>query len=107
MELVASKEQPFQTERRERVVDFSKPLRHPVIISIFGLESELLEAVPRLSEARNRAVPDTTIGANRRQGGISIRDQPQRKIIALQGFRGCAVNQRYQFVIEVRHPQSY
>ena len=44
-QFVPSKEEAFEAKRGEHVIDSSQPLRHPVIVRVFGFEEELKKPV--------------------------------------------------------------
>ena len=41
LELMSAEDKAFQVERRQEVIDLRYPLRHAVVVRVFGLEREI------------------------------------------------------------------
>ena len=66
--------EPLQMKRRKRVIAFGDPLRHAIIVRVFGLEGELEKASRRASEGIDNA--QAAICAQPRERRAAVTNQP-------------------------------
>src|SRR5262245_2664078 len=102
VELVPPQKHPLEVERRQQMVDPREPLRHAVVVGIFGLHAEFRTECTNLSDDRSLTINQTTVGRKLGQQGIPFMDQLQRWLLTRKQFAGSTVDQRYEIVVEIR-----
>src|SRR4029077_10837585 len=103
MKLVPANKQSFEVKWCKRMVEPGQPLRHAIVIGVFGFKGELLVAMQYRSETRNAAKGDATIGPNSSQGWVTIVNEAKRRLV-IQQLRRRLVRQSNEIVIKIGRP---
>ena len=84
--LMPAKEEPFQAEGRKEMIDSCHPLRHTVVVGIFGLHGKKVELAEGRSREITRAATEAEIGQGTPECGIAVAYQSQSKVIIRRRF---------------------
>src|ERR1035441_846426 len=98
--LVSPQEETLQLQRREGVTEPGEPLRHSVVIGIFGFEGELL-IVPVNPACQAWLPTKTAIGANPLHRRAAVADKTHALIVVRGDRLGRAKRRLHKVVIEV------
>src|SRR5579859_1884284 len=101
--LVAAHPYPLQMEWSESVIHSGHPLRHPVVVSVFGLERKLqIGSFDYSSDGID--IAEATIGPQTSQLGAAFPNEPHPYVFALFNPRS-SKHRTDNFIIQVRRTQ--
>jgi len=88
------------------VVDFRHPLRHAIVVGVFGFEGKLQISSGRRSEEPRTISSDPAIRTETTEVRVAIRNQTQGNIIARQNRLRRAKHCAHEIVIQIWRPQG-
>jgi hypothetical protein len=81
--LVPAEEKALEMERRHKMIDLGRPLRHPVVIGVFGLKREIVVTAKHGAGKLFAAACESHVCPYVPQGQIPVTDQPNAEVIIL------------------------
>src|SRR5215467_10523846 len=84
VKLVSSQKEPLQMQCGNMVIKFGQPLRHSVVVGVFGLKSELKILGSQISHKAASSAREPSISRYGVQGLASIGNQANRLLALLE-----------------------
>jgi hypothetical protein len=79
-QLISTEKDSLQVERREKMINTSNPLRHSIIVCVFGFAQEPKEQSGHARDQAARGSSDTRVGSNLPKSRIAFIYEPQADV---------------------------